>query len=94
MAEKKNLTITYMKEKRTVPEEVKTRVKEFARIKKSILNTLEPGPKTIPQVAAETKLDIASVTYYLMSLRKYGEIEETGETIEDAYHLYRLTARS
>ena len=90
MTQDKNLTITYMKEKRRVPEEVKTRVKEFARVKKAIVTVLELGPKTIPQIAAETKLAAATVTYYLMSLRKYGEIQESGETLDDEYYLYQL----
>jgi predicted transcriptional regulator len=93
MAEKKNKTITSMKEKRTVPDEVKANVKEFANVKKTILKALESGPKAIPQIAKETKLASAAVTYYLMSLRKYGEIEETEEIDEDEYYLYRLKAR-
>jgi Fic family protein len=90
MAEKKKMTMTHMKEKRTVPEEVKNRVKESAQIKKTLITALASGPKTIPQIAAETKLAAATVTYYLMSLRKYGEIEESEETLDDEYYLYRL----
>jgi len=90
MASKKDMSVTYMKEKRRISQELKNKVKEFAKVKKTILKSLESGPKAIPQIAQETKLDTAAVTYYLMSLRKYGEIEETEEINEDEYYLYRL----
>ena len=92
MTVRKDMTVTYMKEKRTVPEEVTAKSKEFARIKKAITASLESGPKAIPQIAKETKLPIDVVTYYLMSLWKYGDIEETEEIDEDDYYLYKLKA--
>lgn len=57
---------------------------------KIIVKALESGPKTIPQVAEETNLPLHVVTYNLMSCRKYGYIEETGEPTDEDYYLYKL----
>ena len=79
-----------MKEKRTVSEELKEKRKEFARIKKLILKSLEDGPKTIPQIAELNDLPPDIVTFNLMTLRKYGEIE-TGEIDDmDEFFTYKL----
>ena len=69
---------------------VKERRKENSRIDKLILKSLESGPKTIPQIARETRLADDVVTYNLMTLRKYGKLE-TGEIDDmDEYFSYQL----
>ncbi len=83
-------TIDYIKKKRTVSEEVKEKRKEFARIKKLILKTLETEPKTIPQIAKETQLPSDVVTFNLMTLRKYGEVIAGDIDDMDEYFFYKL----
>lgn len=86
-------TIDIIKEKRTVSEEVKEKRKKFAGIKKLILNALKEGPKSIPQIAEETNLSQDIVTYHLMTLRKYGDIE-TGEIDDmDEYFSYKISQK-
>jgi len=90
MEEKKQKTIDVIKEKRTVSAEAKQNLKDYNRIKKLILKSLEPEAKTIPQIAAETELPQEVVTFYLMTLRKYGSVE-TGEIDDmDEYFYYKL----
>lgn len=82
-------TIDIIKQTRSIPGELKEKRKEFANIRKVILKTLESGPKSIPQISEESKLPADVVMYYLMTLRKYGEIE-TGELDDmDEYFSYR-----
>ncbi len=82
-------TIDHIKEKRTVSEELTKKRKEFTGIRKLILKSLETEPKTIPQIAQESELPLDVVTYNLMTLRKYGEIE-TGEIDDmDEYYYYQ-----
>lgn len=83
-------TIDIIKQKRTVSEEVKEKRKEFVRIKKLILKALETEEKTIPQISKETELPIEVVTYHLMSLRKFYEIEEGEIDDMDEYFFYKL----
>lgn len=93
MSEKKRKTIDYIKEKRVVSEEVKEKRKEFVRLKKLILKVLESGDKTIPEIANETKLPLPVVTYTLMTLRKFGDVE-TGEIDDDdEFFYYKLKTK-
>ncbi len=88
--EKKRRTIDRMKERRDVPGEVRERMKEFRRIKKMILEALEPEPMTIPEIAERTGLRCDVVTYHLMTLRKFGEVETDRADDMDEYYYYRI----
>ncbi len=87
---KKQLTVTLMKEKRTVPDEVKEKSKKFVRMRKAIKASLKEGPKTIPQLVEEMKLPTDVVTYYVMSLRKFGDIAVGELDEDDEYYSYEL----
>jgi len=86
-------TIDHIKEKRTVSEELTKKRKEFTRIRKLILKSLETEPKTIPQIARESELPLDVVTYNLMTLRKYGEIEAGEIDDMDEYYYYKLVEK-
>ena len=65
-------------------------MKEFRRIKKMILEALKPEPMTIPEIADKTGLQKDVVTYNLMTLRKFGEIETDRVDDMDEYYYYRI----
>ena len=88
-AEKKKGTISAIKEKRTVSEEVKEKSKTYVKTKKLIESSLQSGPKTIPQIAEEINLPLHIVTYYVMSLQKFGQLE-AADADEDDYYTYVL----
>ena len=88
--EEKRLTISHMKEQREVPGAVRERMKEFRRIKRMILEALKPDPMTIPEIAEKTGLRKDIVTYNLMTLRKFGEIETDRVDDMDEYYYYRI----
>lgn len=84
-------TIDSIKDKRSVPEEVKAGVKVFNKDKKAILEALKESPKSIPQISGEINMPLDRVTYVLMTLRKFGVVE-TGELDDmDEYFNYKLT---
>ena len=88
--ENKKKTVDYLKKNHIVPDEVKAKIKEFAKIKKPILKTLESGHKTIPQISKETNIPIEIITKNLMTLIKYGNIK-VGEPDEtDEYYFYEF----
>ena len=87
---KKKKTITFMKEKRTVPNEVKEKSKKFIRMRKAIKASLKEGPKTIPQLVEETNLPTDVLTYYVMSLQKFGDIAVGDLDEDDEYYFYEL----
>jgi heterodisulfide reductase subunit A len=59
-------------------------------IGKRILQSLESEAKAVPEIAADLQHPADDVFYYLMSLRKYGFVKETGEINDDEYYLYEL----
>lgn len=83
-------TINVIKNRRTVPESARSKSKEYIRIRKSIKKALETGEKTIPEISRETGLSADVVTFYLMTLRKFHEIQEAGIDDRDEYYYYRL----
>jgi len=86
----KGKTAKYLKEKHPVPREVTEQLKYFTRIKKSILNALKEGDKTIPQLAEILAIPKDEVVFQLMSLLKYGFVE-TGEIDDmDEYFYYKI----
>lgn len=90
MKAEKIKTVDVIKEKRSVPDSLKQKRKEYNELRKMIKKALAEGPKTIPQIAKETGIPSYTVTYTLMTCRKYGEIE-TGEPDDmDEYFYYQL----
>lgn len=87
---KKQLTAILLKEKRTVPDEVKEKSKKFVRMRKAIKTSLKEGPKSIPQLVEEMKLPTDEVTYYVMSLQKFGDIAVGELDEDDEYYSYEL----
>jgi len=89
MNEKKR-TVDHMKAQREVPAEVKERVKSYNAIKKSIKKALEGKELSIPEIAEETGMKQEDVTYYLMTMRKFGEVEFVDDDDVDEYYSYRI----
>lgn len=90
MNAKKQLTVTILKETRKASETGKEAIKSYTRMKKKILEILKEEPKTIPQIAKEAELNIDEITYYLMSMRKYGLLTVANIDDDDEYYFYQL----
>jgi hypothetical protein len=58
------------------------------RVKKAIRAALAGGPKTVPEIAAESATPASDILWHLMAMRRYGEIVDGPE--QDGYVLYRL----
>jgi Fic family protein len=66
------------------------RVKTYNSIRKKIKQALEGKELTIPGIAEATGIEQAEVTYYLMTMRKFGEVEHVEDDDVDEYYCYRL----
>lgn len=89
--EKKQRTVALLKEKRAIPQQALDARKKFAGIRKILLDALKgEEPKSIPQLAEATGLESSMVTYYLMTLLKFGEVEVDSIDDSDEYYLYKL----
>jgi hypothetical protein len=69
-------------------ERLKTQNQELNLIKKEFKN----GPRTVPVIAAATGLSGEKVLWYVMAMKKYGEIQE-GD-LAGGYFNYILVAKS
>lgn len=83
-------TLDELKKTRKPTEEAQARRKQYTKIKKQIKESLKDGEKTIKEIAADTGLELEIVTYYLMSMRKYHEVEAGEIDDMDEYFYYKL----
>lgn len=88
--EAKTKTINIIKETRKVPAHVTEGRKKYVQIRKAILEALKTEGKTIPQIAKVTQLPSSEITYYLMTLLKFGDVAVEGIDDMDEYFIYKL----
>lgn len=77
-----------------VAEELRNYVANQNKAQKAILNALNEGPKSVPELAAECGLATDRVLWYVTALRKYGKVAEIpGRVTYPKYTLIRGEAR-
>lgn len=81
-------SIDIIKKTRKVSAEAREKAKEFAWFKNKILSALDTS-KAIPEIAKEIKLPEDKVTFYLMTLLKYGKVEVVELDDADEYFSYK-----
>jgi DNA-directed RNA polymerase specialized sigma subunit len=86
----KGKTFKYLREKREVPDAVKENLKNFTRIKKTILDALKGNDMTVDQLTQKLNMPKDEVFYYLMTLVKYGFVETGAIDDMDEYFSYKL----
>ncbi len=73
------------------------RRREVARrepgMRKKILETLESGPKTVPEIAEAIGLPSNDVLWWVMGYVRYNFVEPTGETTPEGFHKYGIAGR-
>ncbi|MBN1165111.1 MAG: hypothetical protein JXB45_11070 [Candidatus Krumholzibacteriota bacterium] len=79
-----------MQRPRKIDPGIKAGIKNNTRIKMAIKKALRSGAKTIPQISAETSLPPDQITYHLMCMRKFGEIQAGDPDDRDEYYYYEL----
>jgi hypothetical protein len=89
----KGKTHRYLKEKREIPEAVKENLKNFNRIKKSILEALREEDMTIDQLTLKVGMPKHEVVFYLMTLIKYGFVKTGPIDDMDEYFSYKLNKK-
>jgi predicted transcriptional regulator len=85
-----------LKALREARKEILDRNKERLKIQNQEINLikkeLKEGPRTVPAIAAATGLTSEKALWYVMAMKKYGEIQE-GE-LAGGYFNYMLVAKS
>ncbi len=69
-------------------EEKKVWAKQQRATLKAIRQALQPGPATIPDIAARAALPSETVVWHVMAMKRYGQLVECGQS-GDCF-LYRI----
>ena len=71
-----------------VSKQLKERVSEQTKIRKKIAEALRDKPRTVPEISEISGIPAHKVLFYLMGMKKYGEVIEGEE--RDDYYEYAL----
>ena len=86
----KGKTYKVLREKREVSQAAKDNLKQFSRIKKSILDALQENDMTINELSQKLMMTKNEVVYYLLTLVKYGFVQ-IGEVDDmDEYFTFKI----
>jgi hypothetical protein len=75
-----------------VPRELVERHRRQAAHRRRIIESLQSGPKTVPEIAEQTSLPPYEAFWHLMSMKKYGKLVEGPQRGD--YFEYALAAES
>jgi len=75
------------------PRDVREIIRDEHMMRGRILQALESGPLTIPQIAEAVGKPSHEVVFWVMGLRKYGWIAEIKEVDDDGYFPYQAVPR-
>jgi predicted ArsR family transcriptional regulator len=90
METEKGKTYKYLREQREISQSAKDKMKQFSKIKKTILDELRESDLTIDQLAKKMDIPKDKVVFYLMSLIKYGLVEKGEMDDMDEFFTYKL----
>ncbi|MCB8994418.1 MAG: hypothetical protein H6538_02300 [Bacteroidales bacterium] len=86
----KGKTFKYLRDKREVPQAVKDNLKQFNKVKKTVLEALKESDLTIDELTHKLDLPKHEVVFYLMSFVKYGFVQTGAVDDMDEYFSYKL----
>ena len=70
------------------PKDLIARSREQKKILGRLRDALQGGSRTVPEISSATGLDSRLVLFYVMAMKKYGEVVEGEE--RDSYFEYAL----
>jgi DNA-directed RNA polymerase specialized sigma subunit len=90
MEVEKGKTYKYLREKMEVSQGAKDNMKQFSKIKKTIMDALQENELTIDQLTQKLNMPKDEVVFYLMSLIKYGYVQTGAIDDMDEFFFYKL----
>jgi len=86
----KGKTAKYLRDKQGVSDRAKDNLKEFNRIKKTLLAALAEREMTVKELSEATQMPSADAMFYVTSLVKYGLAEVGAIDDMDEYYTYKI----
>jgi len=65
-------------------------MKEYPQMWKNILQSIDGGKKSIPQIAEELAVDKDVITYNVMTMNKYSVVMASGMDDDEQYYYYKI----
>jgi hypothetical protein len=73
--------------------ELREIVREEPVMRPRILEALDDGPRTVPEIAAAIDCPTHEVVFWVMGMRRYGYLREVKGATDDGYFRYEAIAR-
>ncbi len=64
-------------------------IREEPLMRNRILQVLQDGPQTVPEIAAAIGYPAYDVMFWVMGMRKYGRIVPAKDITDDGYYRYQ-----
>lgn len=58
-----------------------------------IMGVLQDGPRTVPEISEAIGRPSHEVMFWVMAMRKYGFVAETGEPTDEGYYQYKVVRK-
>ena len=78
----------------TASREVREVVREEMVMRAPILEALQAGPRTVPEIAAAIGCPTHEVVFWVMGMRRYGWLSEVKGSAGDGYFRYQAEERA
>ena len=77
----------------SVNRDVREVIRDEHLMRRRILEALEAGPLTIPEIAEAVGRPSHEVVFWVMGMRKYGHLAEIKEANDEGFYLYQAVAK-
>jgi hypothetical protein len=68
-------------------------IREEPSMHTPILNALQTGPLTVPEIAAQIDRPADEVLFWVMGMRRYGHLVEVEDPTDEGYFHYAIVAK-
>lgn len=75
------------------PRDVREIIRDEHLMRRRILEALESGPLTVPEIAAAIGRPSHEVVFWVMGMRKYGHVTEIKEPTDEGFYLYEAAKK-
>lgn len=73
--------------------DVREIVREETFMRARILEVLADGPRTVPEIAAALGRPTHEAMFWVMGMRRYGQVRDVKEAAVDGYFRYQAVAK-
>ena len=77
----------------TITRDLREVIRDEHLMRRHILEALESGPLTIPQIAEAIGKPAQETVFWVMGMRKYGYIAEIKEADDEGFYPYQIVQR-